>query len=175
MTDKAAIGRRNNAVGPGKAFDCWSSFPPHLLWSLWCDVCSVNRCTISFSLHRVINDPRNYHHVCNWHLNTSERTCGRLHHLHLGDSSDTVPGTSGPPNSWTKVQKNQNNVARQTNDKTHHPPSNSSIQPCYPLHESIVVFLKKIFFKVLQVCKDDVFSSLSRTSIHLTIEKSAEN
>ena len=84
-----------------------------------------------------------------------------------------VPGTSGPPNSSIKVQKTQKDLARQTNDKIHHPPNNSIIQSCYPLHKSIVVFLKKIFFKVLPVLEDDAFSSLTRSSIHLTIHKSA--
>ena len=55
--------------------------------------------------------------------------------------------TSGPPNSSIKVQKTQKDLARQTNDKIHHPPNNSIIQSCYPLHKSIVVFLKKIFFQ----------------------------
>ena len=36
-----------------------------------CDVCSVNRDTIFFSLHRDTIDPRNYRHGCNWHLRTS--------------------------------------------------------------------------------------------------------
>ena len=88
-------------------------------------------------------------------------------------SSANLTDTSGPPNSSIKVHKTQKDLARQTNDKIHHPPNNSIIQSCYPLHKSIVVFLKKIFFKVLPVLEDDAFSSLTRSSIHLTIHKSA--
>ena len=65
----------------------------------------------------------------------------RLHHTGIGSI------TSGPPNSSIKVQKTQKDLARQTNDKIHHPPNNSIIQSCYPLHKSIVVFLKKNFFQ----------------------------
>jgi len=43
--------------------------------------------------------------------------------------------TSGPPKSYTKVHKTQKDQARQTNDKTHHPPNNSSTQHSCPFHD----------------------------------------
>ena len=71
----------NDAMEPGKFFNCWSTLTTaSCIWKLYlvCDVCSVNRDTIFFSLHRDTIDPRNYRHGCNWHLRTTRRAFGRL-------------------------------------------------------------------------------------------------
>jgi len=54
--------------------------------------------------------------------------------------------TSGPPKSYTKVHKTQKDQARQTNDKTHHPPNNSSTQHSCPFHDFNIYKKKKIIF-----------------------------